>query len=70
VKWIIRAAAIVPSNIFVLRKSTAALRENGKLIVNLSVDDLCRLHALKDDGQDCNGAMFDVIDQMMMTLER
>jgi len=47
-----------------------ALREHGKLIVNLNVDDMCKLLALKDATQDYNGFLFDKIDTMLMKLER
>jgi hypothetical protein len=47
-----------------------ALREHGKLIVSLSVDDVCKLLALKDATQDYNGFLFDKIDNMLMKLER
>jgi restriction endonuclease len=53
-----------------LAASRGALRENGKLIVNLSMDDICALLALKDGAQDYNGFLFDKIDDMLMKLER
>jgi hypothetical protein len=53
-----------------LAAARGALREHGKLIVNLSVDDICKMLALKDATQDYNGFLFDKIDNMLMTLER
>lgn len=70
----LRTTAIIISRYGADRNALAAargaLRENGKLIVNLSVDELCKLLALRDDGQDCNGAVFEIIDEMLMTIER
>jgi Holliday junction resolvase-like predicted endonuclease len=53
-----------------LSAARGALREHGKLIVNLSVDDVCKMLALKDAVQDHNGFLFDKIDDMLMKLER
>jgi Holliday junction resolvase-like predicted endonuclease len=53
-----------------LSAARGALREHGKLIVNLSVDDVCEMLALKDATQDHNGFLFDKVDDMLMKLER
>jgi hypothetical protein len=53
-----------------LAAARGALREHGKLIVNLTVDDICKMLAFKDANQDYNGFLFDKIDQMLMKLER
>lgn len=53
-----------------LAAARGALREHGKLIVNLSIDDVCKLLALRDGAQDHNGFLFDQIDEMLMKLER
>jgi hypothetical protein len=47
-----------------------ALREHGKLIINLSVDDICKLLALRDADDDCNAYLFQIVDDMLMKLER
>jgi hypothetical protein len=53
-----------------LAAARGAIRENGKLIVSLSVDDICKMLALKDTAQDYNGFLFDKVDDMLMKLER
>lgn len=53
-----------------LAAARGALREHGKLIVNLSVDELCEMLSLRDANGDYNGFLFDKIDQMLMKLER
>jgi hypothetical protein len=53
-----------------LAAARGALREHGKLIVNLNVDEICRMLAMKDASQDYNGFLFDKIDDMLMKLER
>jgi hypothetical protein len=53
-----------------LEAARGALREHGKLIINLSVDDMCKLLALKDSDDDCSGYLFQIVDEMLMKLER
>jgi hypothetical protein len=47
-----------------------ALRESGKLIVNLDLDDLCKMLHYKDVGDDHNSLLIERIDDMLMRLER
>ncbi|GIQ76211.1 hypothetical protein BraRD5C2_46550 [Bradyrhizobium sp. RD5-C2] len=53
-----------------LMAARGALREHGKLILSLSVEDICQLLQLKDAEQDYNGLLFDKIDEMLMKIER
>lgn len=53
-----------------LSAARGALREHGKLIVNLSIDDICGLLHLRDADEDYNGVLFDKIDEMLLKLER
>jgi hypothetical protein len=53
-----------------LAASRGALRENGKLIVNLNIDDLCKMLHLKDRGDDHNAILVERVDEMLMKLER
>ena len=47
-----------------------AARELGKLIIHLTIEDICKMLTLKDTGGDPNSVMFDIIDDMLMKLER
>jgi hypothetical protein len=47
-----------------------ALRENGKLIVNLDLNDLCSMLHRRDRGEDHNSVLADRVDEMLMSLER
>ncbi|MDF0520644.1 restriction endonuclease [Bradyrhizobium yuanmingense] len=53
-----------------LAAARGALREHGKLIINLSIEDVCSMLTLKDKGGDYNGYLFDKIDEMLMKIER
>ena len=53
-----------------LAAARGALRESGKLIVNLDVNDLCDMLHLKDKGDDHNTILVDRVDDMLMKLER
>jgi hypothetical protein len=53
-----------------LMAARGALREHGKLIVNLSIDDICEMLRLRDEIKEYNGYLFDKIDQMLMKLDR
>jgi hypothetical protein len=53
-----------------LAAARGALRENGKLIVNLTVDEICDMLDLKDKGDDPNAVLVDKVDEMLMKLER
>jgi hypothetical protein len=47
-----------------------ALRESGKLIINLTIDHVCEMLHLKDNGGDHNGVLVERVDEMLMRLER
>jgi Restriction endonuclease len=47
-----------------------ALRETGKLILSLSLDDVCAMLEMKDAGNDPNTLLFERLDEMLMKLER
>jgi hypothetical protein len=53
-----------------LAAARGALRESGKLIINLSVEDLCLMLHRKDSGDDPNALLLDRVDEMLMRLER
>lgn len=53
-----------------LKAASGALRESGKLIVNLDVDDVCDMLALRDRGSEYNIVLVDRVDEMLMKLER
>ena len=53
-----------------LAAARGALRESGKLIINLSVEDLCMMLHRKDSGDDPNALLLDRVDEMLMRLER
>lgn len=47
-----------------------AVRESGKLIIHLSLDDVFKMLEMKDDGDNPNDYLFDILDEMLMKLER
>ena len=47
-----------------------ALRENGKLIINLDIEDMCAMLHLKDQGDDHIAILVERVDDMLMMLER
>lgn len=47
-----------------------ALRENGKLILSLSIDELCEMLGARDSGSDHLVTLVDKLDGMLMGLER
>lgn len=47
-----------------------ALREHGKLIICLNLDELCKMLKMKDKGDDPNSFLSDKIDNMLMKLAR
>jgi hypothetical protein len=53
-----------------LAAARGAVRESGKLIVNLSVDEVCEMIEMKDRGDDPNSFLFERLDNMLMRLER
>lgn len=52
------------------RVAAGALRESGKLILGLSMDELCEMLHLKDKGEDPSGVMGRKLDELLMGLER
>jgi hypothetical protein len=50
--------------------SRGALRESGKLIINLTVSEVCEMLHLKDAGDDHNTILVERVDEMLMRLER
>jgi hypothetical protein len=53
-----------------LAATRGAVRESGKLIVNLSLEDIYKMLQMKDNGDDPNSLLFDTLDEMLMKLER
>jgi hypothetical protein len=53
-----------------LAATRGAVRESGKLIVHLSIDDVCKMLDMKDNLDDPNAFLFDLLDEMLMKLER
>jgi hypothetical protein len=53
-----------------LAATRGAVRESGKLIIHLSIDDVCKMLEAKDSGDDPNSTLFDSLDEMLMKLER
>lgn len=53
-----------------LAAARGALRESGKLIVNLDIKDICEMLRLKDTGDEHNIILIERIDDMLMRLER
>lgn len=47
-----------------------ALRENGKLILNITVKDLCEMVDLRDDGKDPADVLSRQMDEMLLHIER
>jgi hypothetical protein len=70
----LRSAAIIISrkgaDPNALAAARGALRENGKLIVNLTDDDICNMLDLRDKRDDHNAVLVDKVDEMLMKLER
>lgn len=53
-----------------LSASRGALRESGKLIINISIDEVCQMLALRDQNEDHNSVLLDHVDNLLMSLER
>jgi hypothetical protein len=53
-----------------LAAARGALRESGKLMVNLNIKQLCEMLHLKDNGDDHNTILVATVDDMLMRLER
>jgi len=52
------------------RASRGALREHGKVILNLSVKDICSMLQMKDGGDIPSDYMTTILDDMLMKIER
>lgn len=50
--------------------SNGALREHGKLIINLTIDDICDMLHEKDQRNDPNSILMSKLDEMLMRIER
>lgn len=53
-----------------LKFSQGAMREHGKLIINLTDEDLCNMLDMKEKGDDPNDYMFEKVDSFLMSLPR
>lgn len=53
-----------------LAVTRGSVREHGKLIVHLTIEDVCAMLTTVDTGDDPNALLFDRIDEMLMALER
>jgi hypothetical protein len=53
-----------------LAAARGALRESGKLMVNLNIKQLCEMLHLRDNGDDHNTILVAIVDDMLMRLER
>lgn len=53
-----------------LAVTRGAVREHGKLIIHLTLDDICEMLVRVDAGDDPNALLFDRVDAMLMALER
>jgi hypothetical protein len=47
-----------------------ALRESGKLILNLSIKDLCEMLKLKDSGDSPTDVLAILLDEMLIHIDR
>jgi hypothetical protein len=50
--------------------SIGALREAGKLILHVTLDDLCRMLNDRDSGTEPSGTLSDLLDDTLMRMER
>ncbi len=70
----LRATAIIISRTGPDKNALAAcrgaIREHGKLIINLTVDDLCNMLHAKDRNEEYNDQLIDIVDNLLMSLER
>ena len=57
-------------NEYALAACRGALRENGKLILNLTVADVCEMLTERDSGDDHNALLTAKLDDMLTKLER
>jgi hypothetical protein len=69
-----RSVAIIISregaNDNALSAARGALREHGKIILNLSIEQICGLLKLIEDGKNASEGMITILDEMLMHIER
>ncbi len=53
-----------------LAAARGAVRESGKLMIHLSLEDIVKMLEMKDNSDDPNSILFDYLDEMLMKLER
>ncbi len=53
-----------------LAAAKGALREHGKLIVCFTLNDLCEMVKLKDRGDEPTSVLMDIVDELLIKLER
>ena len=70
----LRTFAIIISRVGADKNAVTAmkgsLRESGKLIIGLSLKDICQMLGMKDKGDDPNTYLSDKIDKILMQLSR
>ncbi len=73
-KAALRSTAIIISRLGAdnnaLAASRGALREHGKLIINLDIEQLCKMLKLRDNNDDYNDVLVNIVDDMLMRLDR
>lgn len=52
------------------KASAGALRENGKLIIDLPMETVCAMVEAKDENEDVNMILFNLVDDLLFSLER
>jgi hypothetical protein len=69
----LRSTAIIISKVGADKNAMAlcrgVLREHGKLIINLTVEDICAMLQMRDEATDHNSVLTDYVDKMLMELE-
>ena len=69
----LRSTAIIISKVGADKNAMAlrrgVLREHGKLIINLTVEDICAMLQMRDEAADHNSVLTDYVDKMLMELE-
>lgn len=69
----LRSTAMIISKVGADRNAMAlcrsVLREHGKLIINLTVDDVCAMLRMRDKAADHNGLLTEYVDKMLMELD-
>jgi hypothetical protein len=69
----LRSTAIIISKVGADKNAMAlcrgVLREHGKLIISLTVEDICVMLHMRDEAADHNSVLTDYVDKMLMELE-